>query len=285
MKILTLTLGSALTLIALAVAIRQRVVQPEEQTTGERIVPAEELMKGRPIGIELSRKSIPPPLMYISPTFKQTVFYGAAYDAADPTRLLVMNYSDISLFEPDATYEFSASFEIVNVVPRTRDHFYIIGRSGIGEDIIERWKKANLGGGGGEYLMQRKEIFRGMQLAGIKEVGVDHLGRFLLVIHATPNIISKIELPDGQPITIVYNVTQVPALATMSTPTGLFPRLHPTEGLVWTLEGFDFTDPGARILFYDQDDNGTLDAWTAFSEASYYSQYSPDDWLDDFVWH
>lgn len=226
---------------------------------------------------------------YIGEGVIQYYDFGANYDAADPTHLVIYNdapglWYDILEQNYDESYDFSASFEIVTVQARTRDHFYVAGRSG-SEDIIERWKKAPVKQVGGPtgYVMKRVQLYRGA-LGGIRCIGADHLGRYLLVLHgSSPVRLSRMPLPSGGTPTELYTSLQIPEMA--SSQYSLFPRRHSTEGVVWTLEDIDPLGPGEYVLFRDSQDDGTMDSWGVYSNGDYFDTYgaSSSTWTDWFM--
>lgn len=231
-------------------------------------------------------------LGYISEGLRQEIVYGSSLDANDPTRLNVLNYSPWHAFdimrEPSETYQFSASFEILCARAKTRDHFYVAGRAPNGDDVIERWKRANIApppGGGEAYVMQRKELYRGAGvLDTVTTLGVDHQARYLLIIHGdNPIRLSKMMLPAGGTPTTIYTSTQIPALA--MNPIGVFQRRHAVQGVIWTIEGTDEDGLIQYVLMFDADDNGVIESFSSLGAGTYFDHYSVTSgvWVDTFL--
>ncbi len=209
--------------------------------------------------------------------FVQRILYGEAYNILDPTSFAVLNYDDPFALTASEVFEFSASFDIIQAVGKGRDHFYLLGTADSGDSVIERWKKANVGTpGGSSYAMKRTELFRGTSLGEISGIGVDHQGRFLMLLHGEPAVISKMSLPSGQPITTVYNSIQIPELNDFSG--GLFPRLHYAQGITWTINA-----SGDFVLLNDPDDDGIMNSWSVFDHDTYWNNFSYTVWSDDFI--
>ena len=226
-------------------------------------------------------------LAYLAPDMRQEFTYGSMYDPKNPTHLVVFNYipsgTDLILPEPTEIFEFSAPFEILCVRAKTKDHFYVAGRTDLGDDIIERWKKALTAiSGSSPYVMQRMELYRGPLLGGTKSIGIDHEERYLHLLHGSPTKLSKMALPAGTPA-VLYNNTQIPQLR--MDPISVFQRRHMTLGIVWTVEG-DYPDGSSEyVLFFDPNDDGVMDSWSAMDSSSYFPQYSVSAgvWQDVFM--
>jgi hypothetical protein len=230
-------------------------------------------------------------LAYTGPDCVQHYNFGARYDATDPTSLAVYNsnplnytWRDTFALPYEESFEFGAAFEIVAVQAKSRDHYYVAGRLG-SDDIIERWKRSNASqpGGPGGYVMKRTQLFRG-PLGGIRCIAVDHLARFVLILHGSaPVVLSKIGLPGGGNPVSLYSSGQIPELV-MTQPT-LFPQRHVSQGIVWTLEDEFPSDPWRHVVFLDGADDGILDSWAVYLGWDYSTVYgvSGGVWLDKFI--
>jgi hypothetical protein len=132
--------------------------------------------------------------------------------------------------------------------------------------------------------MKRTRLYRG-PLGGVRCISVDHLARFLLIVHGTnPVSMSKLALPSGGTPVLLFTDTQIPALASVNT--AIWPRRHTTHGIVWTLQN-PFPVGGVRntIMLFDNQDDGAIDSWTVLDQEAYSSDYSvfSELWTDSFM--
>lgn len=230
---------------------------------------------------------------YITQDVVQYYEFGYAFNPEDGTHFVVHNGPPYatrgSLVEPIVTesFEFTASFDIVAVTAKTRDHYYIAGYDGH-DDVVEKWKKANVatpGGSSGSYVMKRAQLLRG-DMGRIEAIAVDHLARFVLIVHGgAQKIVSRMSLPGGGAVTQVVSASQVPELA--ASVFSLFPRKHAAEGIIWTLEAPFPLPNGVRdyILLYDGEDDGVINNWLVLSDGDYFGLYSTfsSQWMDWFM--
>jgi len=225
---------------------------------------------------------------YIGASGNQYYEFGSTYDPGDPTHLLIHNgpvYSTPNFpAEPSVSesFEFSSSFEMVAVHAKSKDHYYIAGRDGQ-QDVIERWKRGNAAAvsGGPLYVMKRTSLFRG-SLGGIKSIAVDHLARFLLVVHGNaPTLVSKIPLPAGGAPTLLYSSSQISQLDMAAD--SFFPRKHANHGIVWSIG--DSAPSQYFVWLIDAQDDGVIDEWRALTANEVYTNEPTSSvlWEDWFM--
>ena len=228
--------------------------------------------------------------VYRSTSSTQEIAYGKQYDADDPTKFVVRNRQAVAQqWTIAGEFEFSASFDIVRVDSARQDLFYVLGIASTGDSVIERWKKANIGIPGGQqtYSLKRTELYRGTSLSNIRTIAADPDNRYLLVLHGTSTMtLSRMTLPNGQPIVTLYDSTAIPHLGGVSR---LFVMQHNSEGRIWTLESLSASPQPSRdrTLIWDYNNDGAMDAWSTMTYLDYNAQYgasaAPGTWLDDFV--
>jgi hypothetical protein len=235
--------------------------------------------------------------VYVGQASSQSIQYGRALDPGDPTQLLLKNelMDEATGQWSSETFEFAASFEIIHVSSAKQDRLYLLGLTGTGESVIERWKRGTtkagtLGGGGGTlgYVMKRTELYRGATLGVIRWIGADPLERYILLIHgsgAGGATLSRMTLPSGQSIQPLWNANQVPNLKYI---TGGYPQNHLSQGRLWILSVFGTNDPlvpeQRRTILYDSEDDGILDSTLTVDEMGWEAMgYTQDVWDGDFV--
>lgn len=225
-----------------------------------------------------------------SASSRQKYQYGAILDDADPTQFLLVNEYPTNPGK-DHSFLYSASFNIDFVDSGDRDVFYIVGSvQGSSDLVLERWthksKVAPIGGGAPKYYMKRSQLYAGTSLGNIMAIAVSPDDSFLLLLHGSPVTLSKMTLPSGTPIQGIYDESTIPELR-MNAPL-LWPELHRTEGIVWTLEESaplpGLNNPGDRVMFRDFDQDGTIDVWSVVDRMTYERDYleSPD-WITNYI--
>jgi len=98
-------------------------------------------------------------------------------------------------------------------------------------------------------------------------------------------VLSRMDI-QSRVVTPVYSESQIPELAISQRPR-IIPRLHVTEGLVWTMQGYvstvDFSDPARVVMMYDDAQDGFLDLYQVLPQDLYRNVYGsniPGIWLD-----
>ena len=225
-----------------------------------------------------------------SASSRQKYQYGAILDDTDPTQFLLVNEYPTDPSK-DQSFLYSASFSIDFVDSGGRDVFYLVGsmQSSSGF-IIERWahksKIAPIGGGAPKYYMKRAQLYAGSALGNIMTIAVSPDDSFLFILHGSPVTLSQMALPSGVPIQDIYDENTIPELR-MNAPI-LWPELHRTEGIVWTLEESaplpGLSNAGDRVMFRDFDQDGIIDAWSIVDRMTYERDYleSPD-WITNYI--
>ena len=78
-------------------------------------------------------------LVSVDADLRQSVKFGSALDRYDPSRLHLRNEHKDTGVVTDHFY--SAAFEIVDVESRGKDELYVLGLTGAGDSVIQRWKR------------------------------------------------------------------------------------------------------------------------------------------------
>ena len=179
--------------------------------------------------------------------------------------------------------EFSASFDIVHVCSSGTSAFYVLGRSirnGTEVYVIESWQAIpapSLMGEPPNYEMVRNEIYRDISMGPIARIEADPEARFLLVLHAVDpatgvGVLSKMELPGGQPISVV-----LPAISNIQRMSVV---QHATAGRLWYL-----MTPGTEFVttLFDHDNDGEFEADITLDYDTWELAGYLDDIVDDFI--
>jgi hypothetical protein len=248
----------------------------------------EEAVVGFPVGSPASYSALR--LGWLGQTANQYYSFGRFHDPSDPRYLLIVNgdpfssISNLGAAQVGDILIFSASFDIVAVQAKTKNHYIVAGHDG-SVDIIERWKEANVAllGGGSQLTLKRTTLFRG-DLGGIQSIGIDHLGRYLIIVHGSPTVVSRMALPGGNPVALLSGATIPQLNVTMDS---VYPRQHATSGVIWTLEplGPQLNGDHYFTLLFDNQDDGVIDAHEMISYSDYRSYYPPGTpaWTDCFL--
>jgi hypothetical protein len=246
---------------------------PDEETIGERLSTPPHYDSGR--------------FAYLRDGMAQTISWERSPSSS---RLIVRNPTSwidgLLVEDADESYSFPVPFEVSFVQAKTRDRFYGAGRLSSGEDLVVRWSRRlrsgalDAPGATGPYSLQRKELFRGA-LGGVRAIGVDHEDRFLLLLHGTPTRLARLELPEGGTPTTLFTSAQIPELEMRCA--GLFPSRHVRDGLVWTVEDQTPFGRDEYVLFFDAEDDGTIDSWRALDRHAYFAEYGPEKRTDSFL--
>lgn len=237
------------------------------------------------VGIPSSRLNSPAPYqtLYRDDNLFLRVTYGSALLPSDSDEIAFWERKVVNGSWVDSHYTFTSSFLIDVIRPKSKYFFYIVGRSGSGDLVIERWKRKSVSmpGGDGGLTFKKSEVYRGSALLPLKAFGVDPDGRYLYVAHGAPTTLSRLDLPGSSP-TPVFTEATIPHLADVSS---MYVRDHVSEGRVWTLTSVNSYSSGDRTLLYDFDNDGAIDTWASLSYEEYRGNgYGDQDaWVRNFI--
>jgi len=205
-----------------------------------------------------------------------------AYGDWDPRTLTVLNRTWDTNAWIDSGYEFTVAFDLQIVRASKRDWFYLAGVSDSGETVIEKWKrKLSSVPAGGQPIYTRTELYRGTALSSIKAMGVDPDNRFLLFVHGTPAILSRMDLGSGHPISFgIYSASTIPDLESVRS---MFARQHLVLGRLWTLDRVQAGSSSKSVLIDSDNDTHFETVVGLLDYVVYINTYPSEDFSDDFV--
>lgn len=260
----------------------------------------------------------------ITPTYRQTVTYGPRYeDAPQADRFTIKTFEKDPITQEwyRSWVEHSASFQIERVATRIANEFYLAGVARNGDAVIERWvaepQNGALaptrppastrigtpflspplsvpiqGGGGfiappqrqGGSIMEKTELYRGIDLGQIRDISVDPDGRFLLALTSELGLV-QFDLHDSSPSGPAYasilSLQQVPELAQVRS---LYPAEHATAGRTYRMdhmfvEGLLPKD----IVLLDAGNDGAFESHFVLSPDEYEAMFPPGSSTDFFL--